>query len=278
MVDIHAERVDAFDAATAVTALGGARYGATLAEDYAVLGNPNGGYLLAVVANAAVSHLATTDAEHPHCLSASASFVRPPTCGEVEIDLKVHRTGSRISHLAAEVHQGGEVVVDALLSCGRLDPTPEARYQVPCDVVLPVVEACERRPADGVPGISIAIMDRVDLRLDPESAGFAHGRLIDTAEVRGWLRLADGRAMDPLALLFAADVLPPATFPIGSTGWVPTVQLCTFVRALPAPGWLVARQRARAVVGGLVDELCELWDSTGRVVAQATQLAMVRFP
>lgn len=278
MVDTQAQRADLFDRATAVTALGADRYAASLAEDYAVLGNPNGGYLLAVVAKAALAHLEATDTDHPHCLAASASFVEPASCGEVEIELSVHRRGSRITHLGAAVRQRGEVKVDALLACGRLEDAADARYQVPCDVDLPPVEACERRPAEGLPGVSIAIMDRVELLLDPATAGFAHGRLSDAAEVRGWLRLADGRPMDPLALLFAADVLPPATFAIGSTGWVPTLQLCTFVRAIPAPGWLVARQRARAVVGGFVDEVCELWDSTGRVVAQATQLAMVRFP
>lgn len=273
-----AHGTDRFDAATSVTPLGGSRYGATLSEDFAVLGNPNGGYLLAVVANAALAHLAGTDAEHPHCLAASASFVQAATCGDVEIELVVHRTGSRISHVGAAVHQEGDVKVDALLSCGRLEASPDVRYQVPCDVELPPVERCERRPSEGIPGLSIAIMDRVELLLDPATAGFARGELAEEAEVRGWLRLADGRAMDPLGLLFAADVLPPATFPIGSTGWVPTVQLSAFVRAVPAPGWLVARQRARAVVGGLVDEVCEIWDSTGRVVAQSTQLAMVRFP
>jgi hypothetical protein len=83
--------------------------------------------------------------------------------------------------------------------------------------------------------------------------------------------------MDPLGLLLATDVLPPATFPLGSKGWVPTIQLSVYVRALPAQGWLRARPRARTVTGGLVDEVCELWDDSGRVVAQAVQLAMVRF-
>ncbi len=273
-----AEPTDLFDAATAVRPLGHGRFAATLAEDYAVLGNPNGGYLLAVVANAALAHLAEHDSEHPHCLAASASFVQPARCGEVEVELAVHRQGSRITHLAALVRQDGDVKVDAILTCGRLDDGAAPRYQVPCDVRLPPIEQCERRPAEGLPGVSIAIMDRVELLLDPATAGFAHGTLAEVAEVRGWLRLADGRAMDPLGLLFAADVLPPATFPIGSTGWVPTLQLATFVRGIPAPGWLIARQRARAVVGGLVDELCEIWDADGRIVAQATQLAMVRFP
>jgi hypothetical protein len=120
-------------------------------------------------------------------------------------------------------------------------------------------------------------MDRLELHLDPATTGFSRGELAEVAEVRGWLRLPGGRGFDPMSLLFASDALPPATFPIGSSGWVPTIQLSVYVRGIPAPGWLVARQRARLVSGGLVDEVCELWDSTGRPVVQAVQLAMVRF-
>ena len=269
--------VDAFDAATAVTKVRDGVYTAVLAEDYSVLGNPNGGYLLAVVARAATEHLAEVGTEHPHCLAASASFVRAPRCGEVEVELAVHRAGTRISHVRATVRQDGHVAVDAQLSCGRLAPVADVRYQVPCPLSLPDVAACERRPADGLEGITVAIMDRVDLRLDRATTGFVRGEFTDTAEVRGWLRLADGRPMDALSLLFVLDVLPPATFAIGSMGWVPTIQLSAYVRALPAAGWLMARQIARYVADGLVDEVCELWDANGNVVAQATQLAMVRF-
>ena len=58
------------------------------------------------------------------------------------------------------------------------------------------------------------------------------------AELRGWTRFADGREPDALSLLFFADAIPPATLMIGSSGWVPTLQMTAFVRAQPAPGWL----------------------------------------
>jgi hypothetical protein len=91
------------------------------------------------------------------------------------------------------------------------------------------------------------------------------------------VRFPDGRPHDPLSLLYTVDCLPPATFAIGSTGWVPTLQLTAYVHALPAPGPLRVRQRATSVQGGLLDELCQVWDAEGRLVAQATQLAQVRF-
>ena len=50
------------------------------------------------------------------------------------------------------------------------------------------------------------------------------------------------------------------------------------VRGVPAPGWLAVVQRARLVHDGWLDEDCEVWDSEGRLVAQARQLAMYREP
>ena len=47
--------------------------------------------------------------------------------------------------------------------------------------------------------------------------------------------------------------------------------------ALPAPGPLRITQRAQVAGAGRVDEVCELWDSTGALVGQATQLAAIRF-
>jgi acyl-CoA thioesterase len=267
-----------FGAATAVSRTGDGAYAADLDASYSVMGKPNGGYLLAIVARAATEHLAATGVAHPHCLAASASFIRVPECGPASIAVEVHRTGTKISHVSAHISQEGRVVVDALLSCGRLASETPVHHQDSDPPALPPVEECEPRvPAGGAPGKGISIMDRVELRIDPATSGFAKGEVADEAEIRGWFRLADGEPFDAFSLLFASDALPPATFQIGSSGWVPTIQLSTYVRALPAAGWLTARVRARTVAGGLVDEMCELWDVDGRVVAQAVQLAMVRF-
>jgi hypothetical protein len=54
--------------------------------------------------------------------------------------------------------------------------------------------------------------------------------------------------------------------------------MSVYVRARPAPGWLGLRMEANLVAGGMVDETCTLWDSAGNLVAQATQLARLRFP
>ena len=142
-------------------------------------------------------------------------------------------------------------------------------------MALPPIAGCIRLTADG-PGFRVPIMEVLDERLDPSCLGWVEGRPSGQGELRGYLGFADGREIDPLALLQAVDALPPATFDLGLGGWVPTMQLSTWVRAVPAPGPVVVRQRARLVEGSLFDETCDIWDSRGRLVATGHQLAGIR--
>ena len=79
-------------------------------------------------------------------------------------------------------------------------------------------------------------------------------------------------------LPFVLDAFPPVSFDLGAMGWAPTIEFSGHVRAVPAPGWLQIRLTTTNVSGGLLEEDCVVWDSTGRVVAQSRQLAGVRIP
>jgi hypothetical protein len=119
----------------------------------------------------------------------------------------------------------------------------------------------------------VELLDHVDVRLDPATVPF-HGNHGDPL-IRGWMALRDGSPADAHALLLAVDVAPPTVFRLGLMGWAPTVELSALVRARPAPGWLAFEASATVVAGGWFDENATVWDSTGRVVAQARQLALV---
>ena len=107
---------------------------------------------------------------------------------------------------------------------------------------LPPEADCPRLPVDG-PGFTVPLMAVVAERLDPATMAWAVGRPSGRGELRGYVRLDDGQEPDPVALLAVVDALPPATFDLGVTGWVPTLGLTCHVRATPAPGPLVVRQR-----------------------------------
>ena len=85
-----------------------------------------------------------------------------------------------------------------------------------------------------------------------------------------------GKHIDSLALLCAVDAFPPTAFNARlPVAWTPTVELTAHIRANPAPGWLRCRFSTRFVTAGFLEEDGEVWDSTGRLVGQSRQLALV---
>ena len=121
-----------------------------------------------------------------------------------------------------------------------------------------------------------AIMEQIEVRLDPDSMDCISGRPSGRGELRGWLALPGAEAFDPTSLVFAVDAFPPATFDVEFAGWVPTLELTAYVRALPVSGPVRVLQRAQLIDAGRVDESCFVWDMSGRLVAQGTQLAGIR--
>jgi acyl-coenzyme A thioesterase PaaI-like protein len=270
-----------FDRVTAVSSSEGrdssGRYDMAIDPAWTVGGRPNGGYLLATMARAARSALASAEGpDHPHPVTATAHYLTPPSPGPGEVHTEVLRRGRRMSQVRARLEQTGSPSVEAVFTLGRHDPDAEPWWTDLEAPSLPPMDECVRAQGVGPGGVELAIMDQVHVRLDPATAGFTAGRPSGMAEVRGWLAFADGREPDPLALLYAADSFPPATLELATLGWVPTLELTVYVRGVPAPGPLMVRQRARLVQADLVDEVCHVWDSRGRLVAQATQLAGVR--
>lgn len=272
-----------FDRATAVHDRGdGTTFDLDVDAGWTVGPKPNGGYLLAAAARAAAAAVVAGGAAHPHPLAATAHYLRAPDAGPAEIVVDVLRLGRGASQARASLVQDGATCVDAVFTLGAFPepadaPEPWWTGPVPFDVAPH--EECMRMPSAPPGGeFTVSIMDRSDLRLDPAVLGFASGRPSGRADLRGWISFADDRPADPLSLLFFLDSLPPATFELARTGWVPTLSLTAYVRAWPAPGPMRVRQYAQSVDQGRIDEVCELWDATGRLVGQATQLAGIRIP
>jgi acyl-CoA thioesterase len=268
---MSSEHASEWDTHTAVTATGAGRFGAQLDPGWLVGGGVNGGYLLGIIGTA----IAETLPGKPHPLSVSAYYLSASTPGAAQVSVDVLREGGSVATVAAQLGQEGTTRITALATYGDLRALPDDVDTTAVEPALPPLEAC-------VPG-SMApdevrrmapLMQRFDMRFDPACVGWATGNPSGNGHIQAWLRMADGHDLDPVGLLLACDALPPVTFDLGRPGWAPTLELTVHVRAIPAPGWLKVSHRTRNVAGGMFEEDCEVWDSTGRLVAQSRQLAM----
>ena len=270
-----------FDAATSVVPTNDPNlFETTVHELWTVGDKPNGGYLMALLGRAALATGRGDGGWGWEVVSSSITYLRPPDLGPATVRTTLLRRGRSAAHVRAVLDQDGADLVDAVFVLGDVPTTTTVRYGGVEPLRLPDPEQCVRLPPQGPSGVHVGVMEVIDLRLDPTTLPGADSPPPPgtPAEMRGWSRFANGREPDPLSLLFSVDAIPPATLMIGSTGWVPTLQMSTYVRSWPAPGWLGIRMTANLVTGGMVDETCVLWDSRGHVVAQATQLARLRFP
>lgn len=261
----------AFDADTVARAAGSGRWDVELSDRWNIGPNPNGGYVLSVVA-AALFDAATGQ---PDPLSLTAHYLRPASPGPGVVEVEVVREGRRHTHLHARLVQDTERVrVVAVFGDLVAATGPTLVREQPPD--LPPREDCLARPRQSGPAIGPqpTMMERFETRLSPAS-GWVRGEPTGVPEIAGWIRFADGREPDVRALPMFADAFPPPVFELGPAGWVPTIELTVHVRARPEPGWLMARFATHVLVDGYLSEDGEIWDGAGRLVAQSRQLAML---
>ena len=269
-----------FDRDTAVTRRAPGVYDIDLSAGWTIISAVNGGYLLAVLGRALADAL-----PHSDPFTISAHYLTASAPGPAVIRTDVVRTGRTLSTGQASLFQyaddGTEVErIRVLASYGDLDALPDDVRTSARPPAFPPIEQCfgagdSPEGAPPVPGSS-AITERLDLKLDPATLGWALGAPSGKGEMRAWFGLADGRDADPLSLLLAVDALPPTAFEMGLKGWVPTVELTVHVRCRPAPGPLRVSITTRNLAGGFLEEDAEVWDAQDRLVAQSRQLARVR--
>ena len=261
--------------AAAVEPLSPGRFGVNLSQYYTVVGRPNGGYLQCVMSNAAIAAASEEGAHHLHATAITTNYIGAPEVGSAELETTVRRVGRGVSFVHVVLVQAGQVCTESLVTVGTLQEDSEVRYADATAPEMAPLEEC-MGPTDTM---EVNIRSVVDVRLDPSSAGWWNGEVSKKGEIKAWMRLNDGDASwNAWSVLFASDAMPPATFPLGSSGWVPTLQLTSYVRRIPTSEWLRVRQWCVVIADGLVDERCELFDDRGELVASSSQLAMVRFP
>lgn len=258
-----------FDLATQVRTIGDGVFAARVHDGWDIGGNANGGYLLALVASAL---RAATGRSLPVALS--CHYLGPVNDADVTIETSVLKTGKAFTTALATMRQGDRVIVTALGTCGDGLAMGAVEHST---LVMPAIPEFERatprgETSAGLPGL----MNNVDVRLHPDDTGFATGSPKGEAHVRGWCAFRDGRPVDALALTLFCDALPPAMFNLsGAPGWVPTVQLSFYLRGIPDGAPVCAEFTTRELHNGMFEEDGSLWNTSGELVAQSRQLALL---
>jgi acyl-CoA thioesterase len=227
-------------------------------------GAVNGGYLLATCTRALALSM-----PFPDPIVISGFFLRPGTAGAATIATSLVRGGRTTAFGTAVLTQQGREVIRVTAAFARLGQDGQVFLgAAPPD--LPPPGECVRLPASG-PGMP-RIAQRIEFRR-AELPGWFRGEPTGQPSSEFWMRFADGRDADLLALPLLVDANPPPVLELGASST--TIQLTVHLRAQPAPGWLAARATTRFVGGGYHEEDFEVWDSAGTLVAQSRQLALL---
>lgn len=257
-----------FDDAIAVRKRTDGIYDAEIVEGWDIRGNANGGYVMAIIANAM-----REECERPDPMTITLHYLAPLPAGPVQIEVRVDKRGRRFSTVSATLSQGGRVAVRAIAAFGSFDDvTPSIEHLASVEPELPPADSCKRRTSkDGL----FPLVDRVDMRLHPDDAGFETGHKSGNPLIRGWFRFPDERPNEAAAVMLAADAFPPPVFNLdGVLGWVPTIELTLHLRARPRPGWLRVRFASSLVRDGMCSEVGEVWDDE-RCVAEVRQIGLL---
>ena len=247
------------------------RFAAEVTPGWDIGGNANGGYLMAIAGRA----MAEAVGRPP--LTLTAHYLRPAPAGPCDIEVTTVRSGRRFATATATLTMASGQVIALLGTFGEQTPGGRAfTREAPVD--LPDYDDCELPPPPD-DGPRPEIFRRLAVRIRPGDEGFRTGNPSGNAEIRGWFAFADGEPIDAIGLLLVADAFPPPIFNTDlPTAWVPTVELTVHVRGVPEPGPLRCWFRSRFIHDGLLDEEGEIWDSTGKLVAQSRQLALYPRP
>ncbi|MGV9410247.1 thioesterase family protein [Nocardia sp. NPDC003693] len=281
------DRTAPFSRVCAVTELasddpGIGRYAGVIEDIWTIGKKLHGGTMVAGSAAAATAWLRRTAPEQAAMfpISASTDFLGAPDPGEVEYEVRTRKIGRQICLIDASLIQNGRTLVHTAFTFSHLDDDAAPAFTADHAGDMPAEPDAGAMGYDGDSpmGKIVHVAQGSSVAIDTKWARFLAG---ETAEprLRLWIRPREGDEQLPDVAAFfammAADMSPPVPMNLGHFGWAPTVQMTTYLRRRPAPGWLRVIAHAREVGGRMFDEDQLVIDSTGAIVAQSRQLALI---
>lgn len=260
-----------FDADTALARVDRTVFEGEIRPAWRVGRGPNGGYVAVLLLRAL--DMTLSDDEWSPC-SLTIHYLRPPEVGPCRIETTVERAGRTMTSLSARLVQGGRPCALALAAYST------ARHSIVLtDATMPVVpppEDCPRSPENF---IALDFTRNFEYRFaigDPPFSGSAHAR------TGGWIRLAEERRADALAIAAYTDAWVPCIFPqLAQPVPAPTIDLTIHFRtrlplASATPGdFYLGVYSSKLAAEGFFEEDSEIWSRDGVLLAQSRQLALL---
>jgi len=257
-----------FDEDIAVTQRGDGQYAGVISSKWSINEVPNGGYLMALMANAMLQngHMAASPI-------VTANFLRRSQPGGAAIAVERMSQSRQFERFEARLQQDGEEKIRAFGTfADEKNECALESYQAP---PLYIADLSQCVPIPEIPGFTI--YRHLDIRLDPACTGWFEGRLSDQSEMRGWIRFRDSRHFDVPSILLVADAFPPAVLSSqGMVAWVPTLEYSVSFRNMPVTDWLKCVFSTRYITCGLLEEDGEIWDADDNLVAISRQTAQYK--
>ncbi len=243
-------------------------FDATITDNWSVNGNPNGGYLMAILANAMTAH-----SDKKSTPIVTANYISRCVPGKAEVRLEEFSRSRQFNRYDVRLLQDGKEKIRALGTFTVDKPECNIdRYETGAPKLEPL-ETCV--PIPEMP--KYTLFHNLDMRLDPYSAVWMEGKTAEKSEQKGWVQFRDGQHYDLLSLFLISDSIPPAIFVSqGPAAWVPTIELSTNIRNMPSTHWLRFSLRTRFVTCGLLEGDSEIWDDAGNLVSISRQVAQLR--
>ena len=252
---------------TTLDAIGENRWLANLKKGWRIGRVPNGGYVLALVGRAISRSL-----NHADPLSINAFYLEPTQVGEAEIEVEILRVGKGTQFASARLYQESNLKIVANAAYTDLDSLkgPTNTVMTPPDV--PAFDSITVPKHN-----ALEIHNTIDTRIVKGAEFFTCQQPTNTGEFIAYMQYVDGADIHPIDLLMFSDMMPPPSFTlVPNIGWVPTVEITVQLRAKPASGPILCRARSHALIKGVTEQDCEIWDANNDLVALGRQTMKVR--
>ena len=191
------------------------QYSAKVYPGWDIMGNANGGYLLALV-----GHALSDATARPDCITISSHYLSPCPAGDARIVVVPVRSGRRFATATASLfvmtEKGEKEIIRVLATMGDLANDPggpshlDEHATFPPKGLLPFEECVGM--SDSLENTFAYIHGRLGTRANAGDVSFRNGVKSGQALIRGWFAFNDDRPIDTRALLLASDSI---TWPRG---------------------------------------------------------------